>query len=84
MPSEFFQPGNIIPLVGLSVSAVAIAGSIAWGAARSRERTREREAARRRVAAAVAEGTMKADEGERILSGAGASGRRRGCGCWRR
>ncbi|KAA0215159.1 MAG: hypothetical protein DYG94_09780 [Leptolyngbya sp. PLA3] len=83
MSHDLLQPQYILPLVGLSVSGIAIAGSIAWDMARSRERTRQLEATRRTVAAAVAEGTMTADEAERIVSDASRSSRRCGWRCRR-
>lgn len=78
MPQELLQPQYMILLIGLPVSAVAIAGSIIWKMARLRKRTRETEATRREVAAAVAEGSMTPDEAEKVLSAS--SGAMRRCG----
>lgn len=81
MPHDLLQPQYVIPLVGLSVSAIGMAVGIGWGAARSRERAREVEATRRKAAAGVAEGSLTPDEAERLIMGSGPRGR--GC-CGRR
>lgn len=61
---------------GLLIALVSVIGSFVQGAVR----TRAREQTRREVAAYVAEGSMSADEGERLLK-AGLTPKDRSGGC---
>jgi len=72
--------GDVIPVLaiggGLAIAIIGMVGSFVQGVLR----TRSREQTRREVAAYVAEGSMSAEEGERLLrAGLSPSKDRAGC-----
>lgn len=60
-----------LPQLGLLVSGAVVVTAIIAGAASRAARASQRERSRRELAAYVAEGSMTADEAERILASGG-------------
>ena len=59
---------ELIPLVAIAGGLLFAIVCVCMGAIKSIASNRAREASRREIAAYVAEGTMTAEEGERLLS----------------
>lgn len=70
------RPEDVIPIIAVSVGGFIAILAVVGGIIRSVFVNRSREQSRREIAAYVAEGSMTADEGERLLK-AGTLG---GCG----
>lgn len=58
---------EVIPVVALAGAAAVFIIGILFGSIKRISQTREREITRREIAAYVAEGSMTAEEGERLL-----------------
>jgi thiamine monophosphate synthase len=70
--------GNLIPIVAIAGGLVAGVVALITTCIQSVAKSRARERTRREVAAYVAEGSMSAEEGERLLK-AGLSSKDTGC-----
>lgn len=66
--SHVIAASEAIPLVAIAGGLIVAIVSIISGAIRSVYLNKEREESRREIAAYVAEGSMTADEGERLMN----------------
>lgn len=73
--------GNFIPVLAIGGSFVIVIVSIVGGIIRSVLATRTREQSRREIAAYVAEGSMSAEEGERLMKAGRSSADAKDRGC---
>ncbi len=69
---------DIIPLIAIGGTMLMLIVGIVGGVIKSVFKTRSREQSRREIAAYVAEGSMSAEEGERLMR-AGPANKDHGC-----
>lgn len=58
----------MVPIVGIVFGCLGWFISIVMGAIRDSNRTKQREESRREIAAYIAEGSMTAEQGERLMA----------------
>lgn len=63
-----FDGGELIAIIAVAMGSIIAIVSIIVGGVQSAYKSRQREQSRREIAAYIAEGSMSAQEGERLMA----------------